>query len=122
MYNDLNDRKMEKKSNKWNKKEIMRIAWEIVRKEGTLIGEAMRMAWKAVKFLKRLRSEVVTFWYYKKGGEMREAHGTLMASRLPGYWSDEERTGTKRARAWNTITYWDVDRCEYRSFRISNMI
>lgn len=95
---------------------IMSLAWQMVRKNGYTISEALKVAWQNFKLKAKMKKGVVRFYYRKVNGELREAFGTLSDKRAP----ETKETGRK---ANNTLqTYYDTEREEWRSFKIANLV
>ncbi len=68
--------------------------------------------------LDRLRAGRVTFYYKKKSTcELRVAHGTLRSDLI-----DYEFKTKGREASPGVITYWDLDREDWRSLRAENLI
>ena len=64
-------------------RDIMRIAWQLVRKNGFTMSEALKTAWLNFKLKMKMRYGIVKFYYQKISGEIREAYGTLRADLMP---------------------------------------
>ncbi len=95
---------------------IMSLAWQMVRKNGYTISEAMKVAWQNFKLKAKMSKGIVRFYYRKVNGELREAFGTLSGKLLP----ETKETGRK---ANSTLqTYFDTERAEWRSFKIANLV
>lgn len=95
---------------------IMSLAWQMVRKNGYTISEALKVAWQNFKLKAKMKKGVVRFYYRKVNGELREAFGTLSDKRVP----ETKETGRK---ANSTLqTYYDTEREEWRSFKIANLV
>ncbi|MBQ7442281.1 MAG: DUF2693 domain-containing protein [Bacteroidaceae bacterium] len=65
-----------------------------------------------------MRCSEVRFLYLKLDGSVREARGTLDASRIP---ADKLPRG-KRQPSANVLTYFDTGRNEWRCFRRERII
>lgn len=89
--------------------EVPNIPWSVL----------MHRAWFFEKFRKWLRDGLVTFSYYKRDGELREARGTLNDLLIP---RDDRPKGIVPERVNTSVTYYDIDKKEWRSFRISQFI
>lgn len=94
---------------------IMNEAWRLIRQNGYTKSEALKTAWMIAKTKRIMRSGVATFAYLKMDGSVREAHGTLMASALPA-------TGGRRREDSTLMTYFDVDKGAWRSFKKANIL
>lgn len=96
--------------------QIMSLAWQMVRKNGYTISEALKVAWHNIKLKTKMRKGIVRFYYRKVNGEIREAFGTLSDKLVP------ETKGSDR-KSNNTLqTYFDTECSEWRSFKIANLI
>ncbi len=97
---------------KVNKSQLMKAAWEIVRKHKVAtFAEALRKAWQAYKLKAQMALGVVRFTFRKANGEIRKAVGTL-AKNMFSY----EQKGAGRASHPSTIAYWDLEKNAFRSF------
>ena len=70
--------------------EIMNLAWQMVRRNGYTMSEALKVAWTNIKLRALLHKKVVEFYFKKTDGTLRQAFGTLMSGRIP------ETKGTKK--------------------------
>ena len=89
--------------------EVPNIPWSVL----------LHRTWYFEKFRKWLRDGLVTFTYYKRDGELREARGTLNDMLIP---NDDRPKGIVPERVNTSVTYYDIDKKEWRSFRISQFI
>ena len=70
------------KSFKETMREVMSLAWQMVKRNGYSISEALKVAWMNIKLRKAMVSKVVEFWYKKATtGEIRQAFGTTDTTR-----------------------------------------
>ncbi|RHR67867.1 DUF2693 domain-containing protein [Alistipes sp. AF17-16] len=97
-------------------RDIMRIAWQLVRKNGFTMSEALKTAWLNFKLKMKMRYGIVKFYYQKISGEIREAYGTLRADLMP------QTKGADRKPNPTVQVYYDSEREEYRCFKIANLI
>ena len=95
--------------------EIMNLAWQMVRRNGYTMSEALKVAWTNIKLRALLHKKVVEFYFKKTDGTLRQAFGTLMSDRIP------ETKGTKKT-ADNCQVYFDTEKNEYRCFKKCNLI
>ena len=94
---------------------IMRQAWQMVKKNGYTMAEALRVAWLNFKLRCKMLQGIVKFYFTKVDGSIREAYGTLNPSRLP-------QTKHSERKANPTVqVYYDTEREEYRSFKVANL-
>ena len=97
---------------------VMRDAWKLVRETKCTMSEGLKMAWRALRLRIELRAKnVVTFFFIKKDGTKREAHGTLNFQTIPS----EYRPTTERETRTAIQTYFDLDRKAWRSFKIQTL-
>ena len=95
---------------------VMRLAWQMVRKNGYTMSEALKVAWLNMKLKMQMKQKIVRFYYRKVSGEIREAFGSLQENLLP------ETKGTGRKTNDTLFTYFDTERGEYRSFKRANLL
>lgn len=96
--------------------EIMNLSWQMVKRNGYTISEALKVAWLNMKLKMQMKQKIVRFYYRKVSGEIREAFGSLQESLLP------ETKGTGRKPNDTLFTYFDTERGEYRSFKRANLL
>nr|DAK21998.1 MAG TPA: hypothetical protein [Caudoviricetes sp.] len=94
----------------------MRIAWQLVRKNGFTMSEALKTAWLNFKLKMKMRYGIVKFYYQKISGEIREAYGTLRADLMP------QTKGADRKSNPTVQVYYDSERDGYRCFKIANLV
>lgn len=97
-------------------RDIMRIAWQLVRKNGFTMSEALKTAWLNFKLKMKMRRGIVKFYYQKISGEIREAYGTLRADLMP------QTKGADRKPNPTVQVYYDSEREGYRCFKIANLV
>lgn len=79
--------------------------------------ECLRRAWKLVKLVIKLHAGTARFVYRKVDGSLRNATGTLRVSELT------LSAGSRSKKpSYATICYFDLDKWQYRSFRINNLV
>ena len=71
---------------------VMKLAWQMVRKNGYTMSEALKVAWLNMRLKMQMKQKIVRFYYRKVSGEIREAFGSLRENLLP------ETKGTVRNR------------------------
>ena len=64
-------------------KEVMSLAWQMVKKNGFTMSEALKIAWANLKLKAALKVKIVEFYFKKTDGTLRQAFGTLMSDRVP---------------------------------------
>lgn len=96
--------------------EVMRMAWQFVKRNGFTMAEALKTAWANIKPRAAMGNGIVKFYFQKVDGATREAYGTLKASLMP------ETKGTGRKANDTLQTYYDTEKQEYRSYKKANLI
>lgn len=97
--------------------EIMKLAWQFVRKNGYTMAEALKCAWANIKLKTAMKDRIVKFYFQKVDGSVREAFGTLKESLLP------LTNGTDNRKKSDTVqVYFDTEKSEYRCFKKANLI
>lgn len=86
-----------------------------VKSKYSTFAEALKYAWKVVKLKSKMTTQVVSFKFKKVDGSIRQALGTLRPDYLPS------STG-KRGSKDTVLTYFDLERQEYRCTKIENLI
>jgi hypothetical protein len=73
--------------------------------------------------LKDLRQNAVEIHYRKVDGTMRVAHATLMPKLVPAMYMQENVEAEEEFHKENpdVITYWDLQKNDWRSFRIASV-
>ncbi len=80
-------------------------------------GEALKAFWSRYKLTRTLRRGIAYFSFIKSGGELREAIGTLRS----GNFSYQPK-GCQRAFNPNVVTYFDLEKRNWRAVRIDRLI
>ena len=96
--------------------EVMRLAWQFVRRNGFTMSEAMRVAWANMKLKTAMKQRIVKFYFRKVDGSIREAYGTLKESMTPA------TSGENRKKNDTIQVYYDTERQEYRCFKKANLV
>jgi hypothetical protein len=99
----------------FNRSQILTLAWTLYR-TGLTFSEAQRKAWKIADLKNRMRQGAVKFTYQKTDGTTRQAIGTTSAR----YFSYQRKTS--RPAPAKVVTYFDLQKNSFRSFRASNLI
>ena len=86
--------------------EIMRMAWQFVRRNGYTMAEALKCAWVNYKLRVAMSSRIVKFYFQKVDGSTREAWGTLASNIVP------ETKGTDRKPNETIQTYYDTEKAD----------
>ncbi len=95
---------------------IMRLAWQFVKRNGFTMSEALKAAWRNFKLKAAMKERIVKFYFQKVDGSLREAYGTLKESLLP------PTLGTGRKANDTLQTYFDTEKNEYRCFKKANLV
>ncbi|WP_270411395.1 SH3 beta-barrel fold-containing protein [Bacteroides eggerthii] len=97
--------------------EVMCLAWQMVKRNGYSMSEALKTAWMNIKLKAAMKERIVKFYFQKVDGSIREAYGTLKDSLLP------DSKGTDSRKKSDTVqTYFDTERGEFRCFKKANLI
>lgn len=103
------------KENKNRLSEMMRLAWQFVKRNGFTKSQALKTAWANIKLRTAMRQRIVRFYYRKVDGTLREAFGTLKEGIVP------QTTGTGRKTNDTLQTYFDTEKGEWRCFKLANL-
>ncbi len=104
------------KTSRNNLKEIMTLAWQLVKRNGFTMAEAMKTAWRNFKLKTAMQGRIVKFYFQKVDGSIREAYGTLKENLLP------TTQGTGRKANDSIQTYFDTEKQEWRCFKKANLV
>lgn len=96
--------------------EIFKMAWSFVKQNGFTLSEALKCAWANIKLRAKMHKGIVEFFYKKVDGSMRQAFGTLEASRMP-----QTSSESKRKPNASVFTYFDTEKNEWRCFKRCNL-
>ena len=95
----------------------MCLAWQMVKRNGYLMSEALKTAWMNIKLKAAMKERIVKFYFQKVDGSIRETYGTLKESLLP------DSKGTDSRKKSDTVqTYFDTEREEYRCYKVANLV
>ena len=97
--------------------EVMRLAWQFVKRNGLNMSEALKAAWRNAKLKTAMKLKIVKFYFQKVDGTIREAYGTLSAKFIPTVSGDDNRKKND-----TVMVYFDSERQEWRSFKKANLI
>lgn len=76
-------------------------------------------AWQLYRLAKRMRTSIVSFYYYKTDGSVRHAKGTLQNVPVGA----TLKNGKKMTKpSYKTLAYFDVDKQSFRCFKVENLI
>lgn len=96
--------------------EIMSLAWQLVKRNGFSMSEAMKCAWANMKLKTAMKQRIVKFYFKKVDGSVREAYGTLKENLIPA------TSGESRKKNDTVQVYFDTERQEYRCFKKANLL
>lgn len=100
--------------NKSFRSKVFAWAHYLLRETGKTFAVCLSKAWAIYRLRKAMKERVVTFAFEKADGSLRKAKGTL---------KDVEHlvkgTGVFTPK---TVTYYDVEKESFRSFKINNFI
>lgn len=97
-------------------REVMSLAWQLVKRNGFSMSEALKTAWANIKLKLRMSKGIVKFYFQKVDGSSREAFGTLSEKLVP------ETKGDDRKRNESVQTYFDTEKQEWRCFKKANLL
>lgn len=98
-------------------RDVMCLAWQLVKRNGFTMSEALKVAWANMKLKAAMKQRIVKFYFQKVDGSIREAYGTLKESLLPPI------KGTDSRKKSDTLqVYFDAEKQAYRSFKVANLI
>lgn len=96
--------------------EVMNLAWQMVKKNGYTMSEALKTAWRNIKLRAAMKQRIVKFYFQKVDGSIREAYGTLKETLVPA-------TSENNRKKNDTVqVYYDTEKEEYRCFKKANLI
>ena len=100
---------------------VMHMA-HIFARQGMNKSYALTWAWHMETLRKGMRNGIVRFRFIKKDGSIRDAKGTTNLVLIPSdKWpKGEEQSQRQRQSQCQTINYFDLDRNDWRSFRITD--
>ncbi|MDR0574747.1 MAG: SH3 beta-barrel fold-containing protein [Tannerella sp.] len=83
--------------------ELMRLAWQFVKRNGFTMAEAMKVARANMKLRLAMKTRIVKFYFQKVDGSIREAYGTTSDSIVPA------TAGNDTSKKNDTVqTYFDT--------------
>lgn len=99
------------------KRGIMCAAWEIVRRTGKSMSDALKAAWRCFWLKAKAAFGEVRFSYMKKDGTRRDARGTISPGAI-----NYTPNGRGRRTPDHLFLYWDLDAQGYRTFDRANLL
>lgn len=99
------------------RRSVLTLAHQLRRSAGLTFGQAQKKAWAVIRLkIEMKKSEAVEFSFIKiSTGEIRRAVGTLHPSIVPA------TKGTSKAKPAAIVTYFDLERQAWRSFKAENL-
>ena len=104
------------KTKNYSRHEIFNLAWQMVKRNGYTMSEALKAAWLNIKLRIRMAHSIVKFYFQKVDGSIREAYGTLNVDLLPNH---EE---SNRKKNDTVQVYFDAEKQEWRCYKKANLI
>ena len=96
---------------------IMKTAWQMVKRNGYTMSEALHTAWLNAKLHFAMTVRICKFYFQKVDGTIREAYGTLKQDLIPATSGDDNRKKNDTVQV-----YFDTEKQEYRCFKRANLI
>lgn len=104
------------KTMKTQMREVMTLAWQMVKKNGYTMAEALKTAWRNIKLRTQMQQRIVKFYFQKVDGSIREAYGTLKETLVPA-------TGDDNRKKNDTVqVFFDTEKQAWRCFKKANLI
>ena len=94
---------------------LMLQAWQLVKRNGFTMQEALKCAWLNAKLRKAMFKKICKFYFQKVDGSLREAYGTLQSNLIPAIAGERKSNDTVQV-------YYDTERQEYRCFKKANLV
>lgn len=95
---------------------VMRLAWKILRRNGYEWSRCLRVSWANIKLTAAMKNRIVKFYFQKISGEIREGWGTLQDHLLPEINPENKKTDD------TCFIYYDTEKLGWRSFKKANLI
>lgn len=96
-------------------RQVMNMAWTLVKKGAYTMSEALKIAWRNFKLKAKLTSGIVSFTYTKLDGSIRHAMGTINVTLVPPV------HGVKKTDNLTQV-YFDTEKNQWRSFKKFNLV
>ncbi|ASV77949.1 SH3 beta-barrel fold-containing protein [Elizabethkingia anophelis] len=94
--------------------QVFKRAYEIMKSTSKSFAVCLSKAWQLYNLAKKMKSEIVTFYYEKIDGTLRRAIGTLNYN---AYQIKSERQPNPKV-----FNYFDIEADDFRAFRVENLI
>ena len=95
--------------------EIKILASMVFSREGAN-NESVKRAQMLQDLKQRMETDIVHFFYRKGNGSLRSAYGTRDRNLIREHMGETKKEADK-AKPIRTFTYFDIGRCDWRSFR-----
>ena len=95
---------------------VMKLAWQLVKRNGYTMSEAMKVAWVNLKLVRAMKNRIVKFYFQKVDGSVREAFGTLNEAMISSH------TDVSRKKNDTVQVYFDTEKQEFRCFKKANLL
>ena len=89
-------------------------------KPGFKWSDLVAHAWYFEHFIAALNSGIIRFSYFKEDGSLREAVGTRCLSIIPN--CKQPKGIVSRQQSYSSIAYFDFEKGDWRSFKITEFI
>ena len=104
-----------------DRKDVLRMTWQLIRKNGFRFGQALAKAYSAIRAkLKLATTDERGIWlkFRKVDGSIRNVLGTRNPAYIPD--SDKPKTGGKADS--NCVAYYDIWDAKWKCFRADMLI
>ena len=98
-------------------RDIMQLAWQMVKRNGFTLSDALKAAWRNIKLRIAMKQRIVKFYFQKVDGTIREAFGTLSERLIPATSGEDNRRKNETVQI-----YFDTEKTEWRCFKKANLI
>lgn len=100
---------------------VLKRAHEVRRETGKSWPVCLALSWRAYRLVKLMQAGEALFSFEKKDGSLRHAIGTLV--NLPeGAVKGEGNRKIAWTESYKMVSYWDVEKESFRSFKVANLI
>lgn len=101
-------------------KTVMNIAWGLVRVNNYTMSEALKQSWNLFRVRQAMRKDAVQIQYRKKDGTVRKALATTCPELIPDQVYRKSAGGLGHTNM--QFRYFDVEKNDWRSFIVANLI
>lgn len=99
------------------KHNVFTYAWQLVKRFGFSMSEALKTAWANAKFKAEAFNRIVEFYFQKVDGSLRQAFGTLKSELIPATAGTDNRKKNEDIQV-----YFDTEKQAWRCFKKCNLI